>query len=139
MSNERLATMNSTRALCLRHLALLMQLVAVFAALISPAAAQAANAPAAMEVAVSAPIDVSPDGELLLLFLPAGQGFELVNTRTGERDIVSDTPNTGYFATLSPDKKYVCFKDFQAVGNERLQVPVLYDIAGKKQAPLGIS
>jgi hypothetical protein len=33
----------------------------------------------------------------------------------------------------------VCFKDFQAVGNERLQVPVLYDIAGKKQAPLGIS
>jgi hypothetical protein len=136
MSNERLATMNSTRAPRLRHLALLMQLVAAFAALVSPVAAQAANAPAALEVAVSAPIDVSPDGELLLLFLPAGQGFELVNTRTGQRDIVSDTPNTGYFATLSPDKKYVCFKDFQAVGNDKLQVPVLYDIAGKKQAPL---
>ena len=65
-----------------------------------------------------------------------GQGFELVNTRTGQRDIVSDTPNTGYFAAISPDKRYVCFKDFQVVGNSRMQVPVLYDIAGKKQVML---
>src|ERR1039458_4987585 len=117
--------MNSTCLPTLRSIALLFQLAAAFAAVVpSPAAAQAAAAPA-LEVAVSAPIDVSPDGELLLLFLPAGQGFELVNARTGQRDIVSATPNTGYFATLSPDKKYVCFKDFQSVGDARLQVPVL--------------
>src|ERR1039458_1347818 len=136
MSNKTPASMNSTCPPTLRNIALLFQLAAAFAAVLpSPAAAQAA-APSALEVAVSAPIDVSPDGELLLLFLPAGQGFEVVNTRTGQRDIVPDAPNTGYFATLSPDKQYVCFKDFQVVGNERLQVPVLYDIAGKKQAPL---
>ena len=105
--------MNSTCPPTLRNIALLLQLAAAFAAVLpSPAAAQAA-APSALEVAVAAPIDVSPDGELLLLFLPAGQGFELVNTRTGQRDVVSGTPNTGYFASISPDKRYVCFKDFQ--------------------------
>src|ERR1035438_2380337 len=136
MINGPPASMNSTVALGLRHTALLLQLAAAFAAVLpSPAAAQAA-APSALEVAIAAPIDVSPDGELLLLFLPAGQGFELGNTRTGQRDIVSGTPNTGYFANISPDKRYVCFKDFQAVSNDRLQVPVLYDITAKKQVPL---
>src|ERR1035441_9774592 len=136
MSNEKPASMNSTCPPTLRNIALLFQLAAAFAAVLpSPAAAQAA-APSALEVAVSAPIDVSPNGELLLLFLPAGQGFELVNTRTGQRDVVSGTPNTGYFASISPDKRYVCFKDFQVVGNARLQVPMLYDIAAKNQVPL---
>ena len=129
--------MNTTCALGFRVMALLLQLAAAFgAALLTSAAAQAAAAPSALETAISAPIDFSPDGELLLLFLPGGQGFELVNTRSGQRDIVSDTPNTGYFATISPDKRYVCFKDFQAVGGDRLQVPMLYDIVGKTQVPL---
>src|ERR1017187_3102978 len=136
MSNEKPASMNSTCPPTLRNIALLLQLAAAPPAVLpSPAAAQAA-APSALEVAVAAPIDVSPDGELLLLFLPTGQGFELVNTRTGQRDIVSGTPNTGYFASISPDKRYVCFKDFQVVGSDRLQVPVLYDIAGKQEVPL---
>jgi len=126
--------MRTARAPGFRAAALLLALAALLGAtVLSSAAAPAAAAPLALETAVSAPIDVSPDGVLLLLFLPGGQGFELVNTRTGQRDIVSDTPNTGYFATLSPDQKYACFKDFQAAGNARLQVPVLYDIAGKKQ------
>jgi autotransporter-associated beta strand protein len=136
MSNEKPASMNSTCPPTLRNIALLLQLAAALAAVLPSLAAAQAAAPTALEVAVSAPIDVSPDGELLLLFLPAGQGFELVNTRTGQRDIVSGTPNTGYFASISPDKKYVCFKDFQVVGNDRLQVPVLYDIAAKNQVPL---
>ncbi len=83
-------------------------------------------------VGATAPIDISADGELLLLFLPGGQGFELVNTRTGERSAVSATPNTGYFASVSPDKRYVCFKEFLSAGGERLQVPALYDIAEKR-------
>ena len=116
--------------------ALLLQLAAAFTtALLPPAAAQAA-APLALEMAVSTPIDVSPDGELLLLFLQGGQGLDLANTRTGQRDLVSPTPNTGYFASISPDKRYVCFKDFQRANDRLLQVPVLYDIAQKKQLPL---
>ncbi len=87
-------------------------------------------------MAVSVPIDISTDGELLLLFVPGLQGFELVNTRTRERDMVSKTPGTGYFATISPDKKYVCFKDFPQSGGRRLQLPTLYDIAAKKLLPL---
>ena len=83
-------------------------------------------------VEAPAPIDISPDGELLLLFLPGGQGFELVNPRTGQRDVVSATPNTGYYASISPDKRYVCFKEFQPAGNALLQVPALYDIAAKR-------
>ena len=126
---------NTPRVLGFCAGALLLLAVNTFGGLSAESAPTAVggDAPSAASLAeVPAPIDVSADGELLLLFLPGGQGFELVNTRTGQRDIVSATPNTGYFATLSPDKKYVCFKDFQAVGGERLQVPVLYDIAGKK-------
>ncbi|HVM46660.1 MAG TPA: immunoglobulin domain-containing protein [Candidatus Acidoferrum sp.] len=86
--------------------------------------------------AAPAPIDLSPDGELVLLFLPGNQGFELVNTLTGWRDTVSHTPNAGYFATLSPDKQFVCYKDFQPGKGQLLQVPVLYRIADQKQLPL---
>lgn len=100
----------------------------------SPAAlVPAGETPAAMSlVEVPDPIDVSSDGELLLLFLPNARGFALVNTLTGQRNIVSDTPNTGYYATISPDKRYVCFKDSQQAGDVRLQVPALCDIAGQK-------
>jgi autotransporter-associated beta strand protein len=117
--------------------ALLLPLAAAFTtAMLPPASAQAAP-PLALETAVSTPIDVSPDGELLLLFVPGLQGFEIVNTRTGERDLVSQTPCTGYFAAISPDKQYVCFKDFPQVAGRRLQLPMLYHIAQKKLVPLG--
>jgi autotransporter-associated beta strand protein len=128
--------MKTTCALGFRAVRLLLQLAAAFGVALLPAAAAQAAAPLALETAISAPIDVSPDGELLLLFLPGGRGLDLANTRTGQRDLVSPTPNTGYFASISPDKKYVCFKDFQPANGRLLQVPVLYDIAQKKQLPL---
>ena len=116
---------------------LFIQLAAsVGALLFSPIALHAQPAAVGPEASVPSPIDVSQDGELLLLFLPGGQGLDLANTRTGQRDLVSPTPNTGYFASISPDKKYVCFKDFQPADGRLLQVPVLYDIAQKKQLPL---
>lgn len=95
-------------------------------------AAPAVKPPLALVTAVSTPIDVSSDGGLLLLFMPGLKGFELVNTQTGRRELVSSTPCTGYYATLSPDKRFVCFKDFQTVDGQRLQVPCLYEIARKK-------
>ena len=128
--------MKITCALGFRLVALLLQLAIASGVGLAPTASAQTAAALAAEMSVAAPIDLSPDGELLLLFLPGGRGFELVNTQTGARDIVSDTPNTGYFATLSPDKQYVCFKEFQVVGGDRLQVPVLYEIAGKKQVLL---
>ena len=105
-------------------------------ALVESPGQSAASSSAPFPAEVPAPIDISADGQLLLLFLPAGQGFELVDTVTGQREIVSQTPNTGYFAALSPDKRYVCFKDFKPANGPLLQVPVLYDIARKKQLPL---
>jgi autotransporter-associated beta strand protein len=121
-----------TMALC--PPAILIELVAALTTCSSPAGVLSVKpAPAVVE---PAPVDISQDGELLLLFLAGNQGFELANTTTGERDTVSQTPNTGYFATISPDKKYVCFKDFQPANGRLLQVPVLYDIARKKQVPL---
>ena len=125
--------MNTTCALRFPAKALLLRLAAAFGVALLPSEAAQAAGHSALEVAVSAPIDVSPDGELLLLFLSGGQGLDLANTRTGQRDIVSQTPNTGYFASISPDKKYVCFKDFRPTDGRLLQVPVLYDIAQKKQ------
>jgi autotransporter-associated beta strand protein len=118
-------------------MARLLQLAAAFGAALLPSAAVRATAvPLALEMAVSTPIESSPDGELLLLFLPGLQGFEIVNTTTGERDLVSPTPCTGYFATISPDKKYVCFKEFPQVAGARLQRPMLYNIAQKKLVAL---
>jgi len=90
----------------------------------------------AHELELAEPIDISSDGELLLLFRPGQQGFELVNTQTGQREVVSRTPCTGYFASISPDKKYVCFKDFVMVDGRRLQRPTLYEIARQSQLPL---
>jgi len=101
----------------------------------SPAAQTVASA-GTSDVDLAGPIDVSGDGELLLLFRPGLRGFELANTRTGQREIVSQTPCSGYFASISPDKKYVCFKDFVLVGGRRLQLPTLYDIANKSLLPL---
>ena len=85
--------------------ALLLSLAAALGAtLLAPLPARAATSPLALETSVSTPIDVSSDGELLLLFLPGLQGFEIVNSQTGGRDVVSQTPCTGYFASISPDR-----------------------------------
>jgi Immunoglobulin domain/Peptidase_C39 like family/WD40-like Beta Propeller Repeat len=129
--------MNSTRALTLFVGTLLLPAASAFGGSSGRLPVSATSVPqAAFPVEVPAPIDVSADGELMLLFLPGGQGFELVNTRTGARNVVSAIPNTGYFASISPDKRYVCFKAFLPTDGRLLQVPVLYDIAGKKQWPL---
>ena len=116
---------------------LLLGLVAAGASYsLRAAAAQDATTPLALDTVMSVPIDCSPDGELVLLFIPGLQGFELANTVTGERNLISSTPCTGYFATISPDKKFVCFKEFPVSGGRRLQLPALYDIAQKKLVPL---
>ena len=129
--------MNATRALAFCAGVFLLPPISSFGGpSLSPPVSSAETRLSAFPVGVPAPIDVSQDGELLLLFLPGEQGFELVDTRTGQQDIVSQTPHTGYFATISPDKKYVCFKDFQPADGRLLQVPVLYDIAQKKLVPL---
>ncbi len=130
VSNKTSRTMN-TKLLVSFGAAALLQF-----ALVPVASTQEASTSLALDSAISTPIDVSPDGELVLLFLPGLQGFELVNTKTGERTVISATPCTGYFATLSPDKKYVCFKDFSSVGGRRLQVPSLFDVAQKQVLPL---
>jgi len=125
------------RTIAFRAVALLLQLALAFSAPCrEPPADQAAGVSATSEAGAALPMDISPDGELLLLVLPGGQGFELINTRTGQRDIVSLTANTGYFATVSPDKRHVCFKEFRQVGGRLFQMPSLYDIAQRKQVAL---
>ena len=78
------------------------------------------------------PLFITSDGDLLLLSLPDHQGFELIATKTGQRGNVTQTPNTEYFVTISPDKKYICYKEFSLINKHLLQVPVLYDINQKK-------
>src|SRR3974377_2329533 len=125
--------MRTETAICYCAVMLLVQLTASSAApLASSNSTHTPKRPLALDMTVSSPIYISTDGEFLLVFWPGLQGFELVNTRTGQRDIVSETPCTGYFASISPDKKYVSFKNFTLGGGQRLQVPTLYDIARKK-------
>jgi autotransporter-associated beta strand protein len=131
------SSMNSNRALALLVGGVFLPAASLFGGLdVKQAATGATPRKALLPVEIPAPIDVSADGQLMLLACPEGQGFELVNTGTGERNIVCRTPNTGYFATFSPDKKYVCFKDFQAGEGRFLQIPALYDIALKRAFPL---
>jgi hypothetical protein len=78
--------MNSPCALALCASALLLPPVSLFGgAVIESPGPSAANRSTPFPVEVPAPIDISADGQLLLLFLPGGQGFELVDTGTGRK------------------------------------------------------
>lgn len=82
------------------------------------------------------PVDVSKDLKLILFTNPINHGLQLLDTDSGESAVISDCPATGNYATISPDKKYVCFKNFVQIDGSVLQVPSLYDIAAGKLVEL---
>ncbi len=74
------------------------------------------------------PVSVSDDGTFFLKSLAARKGLCLVNTETGDEVVITENTGAGYYASISPDNQYVCFKLLQKdkVGAFK-QTPALYD------------
>jgi len=95
------------------------------------------------------PISVSEDGRLVLLTNTFHDGLWLMqaadaeDASDGAPEQISTCPNAGYYASISPGNRYVCFKSFlregksggegkREDGGRILQAPMLYDIAKRE-------
>ncbi|MBN1901517.1 hypothetical protein JW926_09375, partial [Candidatus Sumerlaeota bacterium] len=76
----------------------------------------------------SIPVFVSDDSSLVLVTNDDYNGLSVVNTETGQSTMITTGINAGYYATISPDNRYVCYKAFQESADGLLQIPVIYDL-----------
>ena len=83
------------------------------------------------------PVSLSEDYAMLLKTGDHHQPLVLVETAGGGEVVVARGRGAGRYASISPDKKYVCFKliQFDSTGN-RSSVPMLYHIAANEYIPL---
>ncbi|MCK4261338.1 MAG: C39 family peptidase [Halanaerobiales bacterium] len=81
-------------------------------------------------------VDTTDDGSLVLITSSNYHGLNLVNNITDKIDKVSKSMNSGYYATISPDKRFVCYKGFKMDKDAIMQAPMLYDIEQKKSIML---
>ena len=83
------------------------------------------------------PVFVSEDNALLLKTGPSHQGLVLVDTANGKETLVATSRGAGYYASISPDNRYVCFKliEDRPEGGRQF-TPMLFDIAGGVLIPL---
>lgn len=72
------------------------------------------------------PIDTTD--QYMLVTNNFNHGLALVDNQTGKSVTITDGRNTGYYARISPDQNYVCYKEFLAEGDNYLQKPMLYNI-----------
>ncbi|HNT37278.1 MAG TPA: hypothetical protein PKH07_19960, partial [bacterium] len=83
------------------------------------------------------PVAIARDGSVVLKSLDTHQGLSIVNTATGKEIKISDAPGAGYFASLSPDAKKVCFKMITVEPDgSRSFVPAIYSVATGKTIAL---
>lgn len=81
-------------------------------------------------------IAASAEGSAALAWDRETGGFFYINLESGQAKLISPIPYTGHFATLSPDGRYVCFKDFQRSERGWLSFPALYDLVDDTAIPL---
>jgi hypothetical protein len=65
--------------------------------------------------------------------------FCYVDATSGEIRQITEIPRTGYFSSLSPDGRYVCYKHFQQNGTKWLSFPTLYDLSSDTVIPLAVA
>jgi len=100
---------------------------------ISSASVWAAGVAGADEI----PVFVSEDHALLLKTGANHQGLVLVDTSSGSETLVATSRGAGYFASISPDKRYVCFKLIEDTPEGGRQfTPMLFDIGEGALFPL---
>ena len=78
-----------------------------------------------LEVSI-VPIDTTND--YMLVTNNFNHGLALVDNQSGKSVTITDGRNAGYYARISPDQNYVCYKEFLAEGDSYLQKPMLYNI-----------
>lgn len=82
------------------------------------------------------PVDATADGTYVLMTNEFNHGLTLVNNVTGQSTVITDGRNAGYYATISADQRYVCYKAFQEEGTRFLQAAMVYDIASGQSIAL---
>jgi peptidase C39-like protein/WD40 repeat protein len=82
------------------------------------------------------PVYISRDASLLLLTTKTCDGLWLLHTDTGIKDIINTETSSGYYPSISPDNRFVCYKTFRKGEKAPLQIPTIYDIKEKKIIPL---
>jgi len=74
------------------------------------------------------PVCVSVDGGLVLITNSQHDGLILQDVAKGESVLVTEGMNSGYYASISPDNQYVCYKAIVKKKGVLLQAPMLYGI-----------
>jgi tricorn protease-like protein len=82
------------------------------------------------------PVSISDDGSIILVSNSSYNGLAAIYTESGEIIKISGIKGTGYYPTISPDKKYVCYKSFIQGEGAMLQIPVLFDLENEKKIEL---
>lgn len=82
------------------------------------------------------PVDATADGTYVLMTNDYYHGLALVNNLTGQSTVITDGRNAGYYATISADQRYVCYKAFKEERSQFLQAAMIYDIASGQSIAL---
>jgi|GEM_PF-4394282 len=87
-------------------------------------------------VKANLPVFVSESGNQILLTGERHTGLVLANLSTNENIVISSIKGTGYYASISPDEKFVCYKTFKHTPQGTLQKSMLFDIKAKREIAL---
>ena len=79
------------------------------------------------------PVSVSDDGDLVLLTGSGYDGLILKDIQSGKIHRITDARNAGYYAAISPGKRFVSYKTFAESGEGLLHVPMVYSIEGEAE------
>ncbi len=79
------------------------------------------------------PVFMSNDGVFFLKTASSHKGLCLVQTETGDEVVITKNTGAGYYASISPDNRFVCLKLLQKdKAGAFKQTPALYDIPNKR-------
>ena len=84
------------------------------------------------------PLDLTQDGELLLITDSLRYNLTIFNTQTEETIEITNSRGAGYYASFSPDEKYVCYKYIKQNENGQIESsPALFSLKTSKTTFLG--
>jgi formylglycine-generating enzyme required for sulfatase activity/uncharacterized membrane protein len=81
-------------------------------------------------------LSASSNGNAALVHTSDAGLFCYVDVSTGQSRQISEIPYTGYFSSISPDGKFVCYKHFQQNGEKWMSFPAIYDLSQDVVIPL---
>lgn len=81
-------------------------------------------------------LGISSDGSAALAHDLETDRFWYVIPATGQQKLISPIPHTGYFSSISPDGRFVCFKQFESSAGGWSSYPALYDASTGQVTPL---